>query len=83
MVSQRYEIRLDEEHRKKLDYLANKRRSAASDAIRELIDQAYEHEIVDYRLELVRQIAEANIEDVPDPEELSRQLAEAHDPGLP
>jgi hypothetical protein len=31
----------------------------------------------------VRQIAEANIEDVPDPEELSRQLAEAHDPGLP
>ena len=83
MVSQRYEIRLDEERRRKLDYLAEKRGSAASDAVRQLIDQAYENEIVEYRLALVRHIAEANIEDLPDPDELSRQLSEAHDPGLP
>jgi hypothetical protein len=82
-MAQRYEIRLDEERRKKLGYLAERRGSPASDAIRDLIDRAYEEEMLEYRLELVRQIGEANIEDVPNPEELSRQLAEAYDPGLP
>ena len=79
MVTQRYEMRLDEERRRKLDYLADKRGSAASDTMRHLIDQAYEDEMREYRLALVRHIAEANIEDVPDPEELSRQLDATYD----
>jgi hypothetical protein len=57
--------------------------SLAAPTILVIDDMAAILKMVKKRLEIVRRMAEANIEDMPDPEELSRQLAEAHDPGLP
>jgi hypothetical protein len=83
MVSQRLEVRLDPAMRQKLEELARVRSLSISDAVREAIDRAHDEAMVAYRLELVRQIGELNIEDVPDPETLSRQLDETHDAGIP
>ncbi len=47
------------------------------------MDQGYEEWMKWRRKEAVRRISEMEIEDVPDSEELNRQLDEAHDPGLP
>ncbi|HEU0074148.1 MAG TPA: hypothetical protein VFS30_09060 [Dehalococcoidia bacterium] len=81
MVTERLDVRLDPERRRKLEELAEHRQASVSDTVRELIDQAYEDEAREHRLKLVREIAGLNIEDVPDPEELSRQLAQTHDLG--
>jgi hypothetical protein len=79
MVTDRYEIRLDPERREKLTYLASKREIPVSETVRRIIDEAYDEAMIEYRLDLVRQIAEAEIEDVPHPKELSRQLDATHD----
>jgi predicted DNA-binding protein len=79
MVSRRYEVRLDPERREKLTYLASQRQTPVSETIRRMIDEAYDEAMLEYRLDLVRRIAEAEIEDVPDPQELSRQLDATHD----
>jgi len=79
MAAERYEIRLDPERRRKLSYLAEQREVPVSETVRQIIDEAYEEAMVEYRLGLVRHIAEAEIEDVPDPEELSRQLDATYD----
>ncbi len=44
-----------------------------------MIRKQYEDELLAERLEAVRRISQLNIEDVPDPEELNRQLDETHD----
>ena len=81
MVAERLEVRLDRERRRKLEKLAERAQSSVSDFVRMLIDQAFEKQDVEYRLALVAKIANANVETPPDPEELSRQLNEAHNPG--
>jgi predicted DNA-binding protein len=83
MVTQRLEIRLDPERQRKLATLVQKNGSPVSELVRGMIDDAYEGVMLQRRLEIVRRIAEAEIEDVPDPVTLSRQLDEAHDPGIP
>lgn len=83
MVSERLEVRLDAERRQKLAELAAARHLSISDAVREAIDKAYEDVKRQRRLELIRRIGELNIEDVPDPETLSKQLSQAHDAGIP
>ena len=83
MTTERLEVRLDAEHRRKLDELAKARGRPVSAVIREAIDRAYDEIRLERRLQLVRDIGELNIEDVPDPETLSKQLDEAHDPGIP
>lgn len=83
MTTERLEVRLDAERRRKLDELAKARGRPVSAVIREAIDRAYDEIRLERRLQLVRDIGELNIEDVPDPETLSKQLDEAHDPGIP
>jgi hypothetical protein len=84
MASERYEIRLDSEHRRKLRELSAVRDAPASEVVREMIDEAYEEILVERRMALVKRIGELEIEDVPDPEALSRQLASTYDtPDIP
>ena len=81
MVSERLEVRLDGEHRRRLKELAETRRSSISELVREMIDREYEAVQLERRLQLVREIAGMNVEDVPDPETLSKQLAQTYDLG--
>lgn len=83
MVTERLEVRLDAEHRRKLAELAAKADAPLAQVIREMIDRAYEESLRERRLQAVREIAAMEIEDVPDPETLSQQLESAHGPGVP
>jgi Arc/MetJ-type ribon-helix-helix transcriptional regulator len=81
MVTERLEVRLDGEHRQKLAELVERQQASISEVIRRLIDRAYEDSLRERRLELVREIAALEVEDVPDPDELSRQLDRTYDIG--
>ena len=83
MASERYEIRLDSDRRRKLSELAAVRDAPASEVVREMIDEAYEDVMREERRKAARELAAMEIEDVPDPETVSRQLESAHDPGVP
>lgn len=77
----RLEVRLDEKRRAQLEEIAGKRGASVSEVVRSLIDDAYE----EIRRERIRRAVERLInlrgEVMPDPEELSRQLESAHEPG--
>jgi len=86
MEYERLEVRLDPEHRRKLLKIAETRGATLSYTVRELIDDAYEDTELEERRRAVELIANANAEEnIPDPEELSRQLADRYGdlPGLP
>ena len=74
VATERIELRLDRRRRDKLAAFAAKRGQSVSEVVRALIDEAIEQDEVEYRLELVRRMASARVEPMPDPEELSRQL---------
>ena len=79
MTIDRLVVRLDADRRKKLVELTERRQQSMSDLIRDLIDNAYEIDRREYLMSVVDKIASLNIEDVPDPDELSRQLAAKYD----
>jgi hypothetical protein len=79
-VADRLEVRLDAERRKKLEEMAKAGAGPLSEITRHGIDLAYEEFMLERRLEAVRRISELNIEDMPDPDELSRQMAERYGP---
>ena len=79
MVAERLEVRLSEEHRRKLAELADRREMSISDAVRGLIDLAYEEVDREKRMKAARALGKLNIP-VPEPEELKRLLNDAHDP---
>lgn len=81
MVTERLDVRLDPERRRKLEELAEHKQVSVSDTVRELIDKAYEDRSIERRLQAVERIANANVEDVPEPEVLSRQLDETYSAG--
>jgi predicted transcriptional regulator len=81
MASDRYEIRLDSEHRRKLKELAAVRDAPAADVVREIIDEAYEGVLRERRMAAVRRLAAMEIGPVPEPDELSRLLERTHEPG--
>ena len=81
MVTERLEVRLDRERRRKLSELAERQGTPVSEVVRRLIDQGYEEARRQERLRAVEEIAKLEIEDVPDPETLSRQLDTTHDLG--
>lgn len=84
MANQRLEVRLDTERHRKLSEIAGQRGITLSALVREMIDRAFEDSERTERLRLVQLISEANVEDVPDPETLSRQLDETYAlPDLP
>ena len=73
MVS-RVEVRMDEEHRQRLDDLAEEQNASISDVLRRLIDDAWEAKMLERRRELVREIASYQGEVPDDPQDLFREL---------
>ena len=83
MADLRLDVRLDAERRRKLEEMAAKQGSPISDVVCRLIDEAYEVGFKERRRQIVREMAELEIEDMADPETLSRQLAKTYDSSLP
>ena len=84
MVTERLEVRLDRERRRKLSELAQGQGAALSEVVRRLIDQAYDEARHEERIRAAEHLISLEVEDVPDPETLSRQLDSTHDlPDLP
>ena len=84
MVTERIEVRLDPERRRKLAEMAAAQGVPVSEAVRRLIDREYEEVLHQERLRAAREMASLEIEDVPDPEILSRQLEGTYDlPDIP
>ena len=79
MTTERLEVRLDSDLKKKLDQIAEIREETISDVVRQLIASAYEDAMLERRLLAVQRIAEANVEEMPDPEELARQMNNRYD----
>ncbi len=74
MQASRLEVRLDPERRRKLAEIAAARRASISELIREMIDQIYEEICRADRLRAAQELAQLEVEDVPDQETLDRQL---------
>ena len=79
MAQERLELRLDSERRRRLEQLAQARGVTLLHAVREMIDRAIEESELEERLRAVERIRKAEVEDVPDPETLARQLASTYD----
>ncbi len=78
----RLDVRLDDEQRRRLDELVEARGAPISDVARGLIDDAYEDVMRERRRKAVERMVAMEI-DVPlDPDELSRELERAHEPGV-
>ncbi len=77
----RVDVRLDVEHRRRLEELAQEKGAAISDVVRSLIDGAYEEILRTRRKEAIERLIGLNVEDPPDPDALSRELEAAHEPG--
>ena len=77
----RLDVRLDNEQRRRLDMVVETRGVPISDVVRGLIDDAYEEIILERRRAAAKRLAAMEVEDVPDPETLSRELEAAHEPG--
>ncbi len=74
MMAERLEVRLDPERRRRLAEVARVRGEGVSEVVRSLIDRAYDEVCRAQRLEAARGLVALEVEDVPDPEELGRQL---------
>lgn len=74
MASERYEIRLDSEHKKRLRELSAAYGVAGSQVVKDLIDKAFQDSRRAARMRAAEELAAMNGEDVPDMETLKRQL---------
>ena len=79
MDGTRLEVRLDRDHRKKLEALAAAQGRSISVVVRELIDAAYQHKLQGDRLQAARRIADLSLEPAPDPRTLADQIARAYE----
>ena len=81
-MTNRLDVRLDSEQRRRLEELAQENGVPISEVVRRLIDDAYEDVVRARRKQAIeRLIGWLNVEDPPDPANLSRELEAAHDPG--
>lgn len=79
MRTERVEVRLDPETRGKLEKVAAARGSSVSELVRSLIERSHEEEVAGAaRLAAAERIGHMEVEDVPEPAEIKRQLSEAH-----
>ncbi|MDP2674453.1 MAG: ribbon-helix-helix protein, CopG family [Dehalococcoidia bacterium] len=78
--TERLEVRLDRERRRKLSELAQGRGVPVSQAVRQMIDEAYKEALRERRIRAARELARLAVEDVPDPATLSRQLEGTYEP---
>ena len=74
-------LRLDAEHRRRLEELAKGKGEAMSDVVRGLIDGAYEDMLRTRRKEAVERLITLNVGEPPNPDALCLDLEAAHDPG--
>ncbi|NQW17179.1 MAG: hypothetical protein HQ478_06795 [Chloroflexi bacterium] len=81
MATERLELRLDGEQRRRLDELAEEEGTAVSETVRRLIDRAYEETLNERRKRAAEEIGQLEVEDVPEPETVTRQLEGAHESG--
>ena len=80
-MTNRLDVRLDSEHRSRLEELARDKGLPISDIVRGLIDDAYEQIDRERRHRAFEQLVALEIDVPEDPRELSRILSQAHDPG--
>ena len=80
-VTNRLDVRLDSEHRRRLKELAEENGVPISEVVRRLIDGAYEDVLRARRKQAVEHLIGLNVEDPPDPVTLSRELEASHEPG--
>ena len=80
-MATRLDVRLDPERRQRLEEMARDLGVPISDVIRSLIDDAYESILRERRRQAVDHLVSLAVEDPPDPQALSRELEEAHEPG--
>lgn len=81
MATDRLNVRLDRERRRRLKELAAEQGAPVSETIRRLIDRAYDETLRARRRRAAQALAELEVEDVPAPDTLSRQLEDAHELG--
>ena len=81
MAIERLDVRLDQERWRKLQELAAEQGTPVSEMVRRLIDRAYEDTLGARRRRAAQDLGRLEIEDVPDPATLHRQLEAAHEPG--
>lgn len=74
----RIEIRLDEEHVRKLAELKAAYGTSASEAVRRAIEEAWWEQGRKRRKEALERLSALEIEDMPDPDELKRQNEELY-----
>ena len=77
----RLDIRLADEQRRRLDEIVEVRGQLLSEVVRGLIDDAYEDVMRERRRAAARRLSALEVEEPPDPAQLSRELEGAHDPG--
>ena len=75
----RLEVRLDEKRRAQLEEIAGNRGASVSEVVRSLIDEAYEEVSQARRRHALQRISNLNVEEMPDPEELARQLNDKYE----
>ena len=83
MVTKRFEIRLDPEREEHVEHVADEEGVSMTDAFRVLLDRGWEDWMKERRRLAVERIAAMEIEEMPEPDELSRQLAKTYDVDLP
>ena len=79
-MTNRLDVRLDAEHRRRLEEVAQERGMPISEVVRRLIDGPYEDILRTRRKQAVERLIGLNVEDTPDPDNLSRELEAAHEP---
>jgi predicted DNA-binding protein len=80
-MTNRLDVRLDSEHRRRLKELAEENGVPISEVVRRLIDGAYEDILRARRKQAIERLIGLNVEDPPDPDILSRELEASHEPG--
>lgn len=80
-MASRLEVRLDDERKQRLEELGEAEGVPISEVVRRLIDDAWEDVMRARRIAAVERMAQLEIEDVPDPDTLSRELEETYEPG--
>ena len=83
MVTRRFEIRLDSAREEHLEYVAKEERVSMTDAFRRLLDRGWEDWMRERRRLAVERIAALEIEEMPEPEELARQMDAMYELDLP
>ena len=79
-ATERLDVRLDREHRRKLEEVARARGLTVSEMVRWMIEHAYEQKLGAERRKAAEELSGLEVEEVPDPATLGRQLEGAHEP---